>query len=396
MDLSFSPEEEQFRQDLRHWLQSNLPDGWGVSFKMPKGESRLEFLRSWQRRLHLGGYLGLSWPKEYGGRGASMIEMAIFNEEMARAEAPGPLNVLGLAMAGPTIIVHGTEEQKQRYLPKILNCEEIWCQGFSEPDSGSDVASIRTRAELRGDEFIVNGQKVWTSLAHVSDWCMLLVRTDPDAAKHRGISYILVDMKSPGVTVKPLRQMTGDADFNEVFLEDVRVPRQNLVGELNNGWGVALTTLMNERGTASFGTQARFRIVLDNLVALAKRSPMGEQPAEHNPLVRQRLAQHHIDVEILKYNCFRNFTRLLRGGTPGPEGSILKLGWSELNQRMQETAMTLEGVYSQLTRTSPWAVENGRWQHHFLRSRANTIEAGTSEIQRNIIAERVLKLPKGR
>ena len=396
MDLSFSPEEEQFRQDLRDWLQSNLPDGWGVSFKMPKGESRLEFLRSWQRRLHAGGYLGLSWPKEYGGRGASMIEMAIFNEEMARAEAPGPLNVLGLAMAGPTIIVHGTEEQKQRYLPKILNCEEIWCQGFSEPDSGSDVASIRTRAELRGDEFIVNGQKVWTSLAHVSDWCMLLVRTDPDAAKHRGMSYILVDMKSPGVTVKPLRQMTGDADFNEVFLEDVRVPRQNLVGQLHNGWGVALTTLMNERGTASFGTQARFRIVLDNLVALAKRSPLGEPPAAHDPLVRQQLAQHYIDVEILKCNCFRNFTRLLRGGTPGPEGSILKLGWSELNQRMQETAMTLEGVYSQLTRTSPWAVESGRWQHHFLRSRANTIEAGTSEIQRNIIAERVLKLPKGR
>ena len=397
MDFSFSPEEEHFRHDLRHWLQQNLPDGWGTpAYTAPKGEGRLAFLRDWQRRMYDGGYVGLSWPKEYGGRGASMIEMAIFNEEMAKVEAPGPLNVLGLGMAGPTIIVHGTEEQKRRYLQKILNCDEIWCQGFSEPGSGSDVASIRTRAELHGDEFIVNGQKVWTTLAHIADWCMLLVRTDPDAPKHRGISYILVDMKSPGITVRPLRQMTGESEFNEIFFEDVRVPRANLVGELNNGWGVALTTLMNERGTASFGTQARFRILYENLVSLARQSSVNGHGATKDPLVRQQLAQHLIDVEILKYNCYRNFTRLLRGGTPGPEGSILKLWWSELNQRMQETAMMLEGSYNQLVRESPWAIEGGRWQHHFMRSRANTIEAGTSEIQRNIIAERVLKMPKGR
>jgi len=397
MDFSFSSEEEQFRQNLREWLRQNLPEGWGTAgYKGPKGESRLAFLRDWQRKMYEGGYVGLSWPKEYGGRGASMIELAIFNEEMAKVEAPGLLNGLGLSMAGPTIIVHGTEEQKQRYLQKILNCEEIWCQGFSEPGSGSDVASIRTKAELHGDEFIINGQKVWTTLAHIADWCMLLVRTDPDAPKHRGISYILVDMKSPGITVRPLRQMTGESEFNEIFFEDARVPRANLVGELNNGWGVALTTLMNERGTASFGTQARFRILYENLVSLAKQSSVNGQEATKEPLVRQQLAQHLIDVEILKYNCYRNFTRLLRGGTPGPEGSILKLWWSELNQRMQETAMMLEGPYNQLVRESPWAVESGRWQHHFMRSRANTIEAGTSEIQRNIIAERVLKMPKGR
>jgi len=397
MDFSFSAEEEHFRQDLREWLKNNLPPGWGTSaFKGPKGDERIQFLRDWQRNLHAGGYLGLSWPKEYGGRGASMIELAIFNEEMARVEAPGPLNVLGLSMAGPTIIVHGTEEQKKRYLLKILNCDEIWCQGFSEPGSGSDVASIRTKAELKGDEFVVNGQKVWTSLAHIADWCMLLVRTDPNAPKHRGMSYLLVDMKSPGITVRPLKQMTGESEFNEVFFEDVRVPRANLVGEMNNGWGVALTTLMNERGTASFGTQARFRIIYDNLVTLAKKSAVNGRPAAQDPLIRQQLAQHLIDVEILKYNCFRNFTRLLRGGTPGPEGSILKLWWSELNQRMQETAMTLQGSYGQLLRDSPWAVESGRWQYNFLRSRANTIEAGTSEIQRNIIAERVLQMPKGR
>jgi len=397
MDFSFSAEEERFRQDLREWLKNNLPTGWGTSaFKVPKGSERIQFLRDWQRKMYEGGYLGLSWPKEYGGRGASMIELAIFNEEMARVEAPGPLNVLGLSMAGPTIIVHGTEEQKRRHLTKILNCDEIWCQGFSEPGSGSDVASIRTRAELRGDDFVVNGQKVWTSLAQLADWCMLLVRTDPDAPKHRGISYILVDMKSPGITVRPLKQMTGESEFNEVFFEDVRVPRANLVGELNNGWGVALTTLMNERGTASFGTQARFRIIYDNLVALARKSTVNGGVAAQDPLIRQQLAQHLIDVEILKYNCFRNFTRLLRGGTPGPEGSILKLWWSELNQRMQETAMSLQGPYGQLLRDSLWTVEGGRWQHNFLRSRANTIEAGTSEIQRNIIAERVLRMPKGR
>lgn len=397
MDFSFSAEEERFRQDLRAWLKNNLPAGWGTpAFKMPKGNDRLQFLRDWQRQMYEGGYLGLSWPQEYGGRGASMIELAIFNEEMARVEAPGPLNVLGLSMAGPTIIVHGSEEQKKRYLPKILNCDEIWCQGFSEPGSGSDVASIRTKAELQGDAFLVNGQKVWTSLAQMADWCMLLVRTDPNAPKHRGLSYILVDMHSPGITVRPLRQMTGESEFNEVFFEDVRVPRASLVGELNNGWGVALTTLMNERGTASFGTQARFRIIYDNLVALAKKATVNGRGATQDPQIRQQLAQHLIDVQILKYNCFRNFTRLLRGGTPGPEGSILKLWWSELNQRMEETAMTLQGPYSQLLRDSPWAVESGRWQYNFLRSRANTIEAGTSEIQRNIIAERVLHMPKGR
>jgi alkylation response protein AidB-like acyl-CoA dehydrogenase len=397
MDFSFSAEEERFRQDLREWLNNNLPSGWGTpAFTMPKGGERLQFLRDWQRKMYEGGYLGLSWPKDYGGGGASMIELAIFNEETARVEAPGPLNVLGLSMAGPTIIVHGTEEQKKRYLRKILNCDEIWCQGFSEPGSGSDVASIRTKAELQGDEFIVNGQKVWTSLAHIADWCMLLVRTDPHAPKHRGISYILVDMKSPGVTVRPLKQMTGESEFNEVFFEDVRVPRANLVGEMNNGWGVALTTLMNERGTASFGTQARFRISYENLVTLAKKSAVNGRSAIQDPAIRQQLAQHLIDVEILKYNCFRNFTRLLRGGTPGPEGSILKLWWSELNQRMQETAMTLQGPYGQLLRDSPWAVESGRWQYNFLRSRGNTIEAGTSEIQRNIIAERVLQMPRGR
>ena len=308
--------------------------------------------------------------------------------------APGPLNMLGLTMAGPTIITHGNGEQKNRFLDKILNCDEIWCQGFSEPNSGSDVAAARTRAELKGDEFIVNGQKVWTSLAHVADWCMLLVRTDADAPKHRGLSYLLVDMHSAGVTVKPLRQMTGESEFNELFFEDVRVPRKNLLGGLNEGWRVATTTLMNERGTAALSSVMRYRIVFEEIADLARATIRNGKPATRDPLIRQQLAQFHVDLEMMRFTAYRAFSKILKGGTPGPEGSISKLAWSELNQRMMEFVMELEGPASQLMKGSPYAVQSGRWQHHFLRSRANTIEGGTSEIQRNIIAERVLGMPK--
>lgn len=396
MDLGFTPEQEAFRARVRQFLRDNLPAGWGTPGFRPQGANTLEFLKDWQRRLYDGGFLGMAWPKEYGGQGASQVEMAIFNEEIARMRAPAPLNVLGLAMAAPTIITYGTDEQKKRYLPKILSCDEIWCQGFSEPNSGSDVASLRTRAELRGDEFIINGQKVWTTLGHVADWCMLLVRTDPDAPKHRGLSYLLVDMKSPGITVKPLRQMTGEAEFNEMFFEDVRAPRANLLGGLNEGWRVATTTLMNERGTAALAGVMRYRIIYDEIVDLARATMRNGAPATKDPLIRQQLAQFFVELEMMRFTSYRAFSKILKGGNPGPEGSISKLAWSELNQRMQEFAMALEGPASQLMRGSAHAVQNGRWQHHFLRSRANTIEGGTSEIQRNIIAERVLGLPKSR
>ncbi len=396
MDLGFTPEQEAFRARVRQFLRDNLPAGWGAPGFRPQGANTLEFLKDWQRRLYDGGFLGMAWPKEYGGQGASQVEMAIFNEEIARMRAPAPLNVLGLAMAAPTIITYGTDEQKKRYLPKILSCDEIWCQGFSEPNSGSDVASLRTRAELRGDEFIINGQKVWTTLGHVADWCMLLVRTDPDAPKHRGLSYLLVDMKSPGITVKPLRQMTGEAEFNEMFFEDVRAPRANLLGGLNEGWRVATTTLMNELGTAALAGVMRYRIIYDEIVDLARATMRNGAPATKDPLIRQQLAQFFVELEMMRFTSYRAFSKILKGGNPGPEGSISKLAWSELNQRMQEFAMALEGPASQLMRGSAHAVQNGRWQHHFLRSRANTIEGGTSEIQRNIIAERVLGLPKSR
>jgi alkylation response protein AidB-like acyl-CoA dehydrogenase len=396
MDLAYSPEQEAFRARVQKFLQDNLPAGWGQAGFRPQGMTMAEFLKDWQRRLYDNGFLGMAWPKEYGGQGASQIEMAIYNEEVARVRAPGPLNVLGISMAGPTIITYGTDEQKKRYLSKILDCEEIWCQGFSEPNSGSDVAAAKTRAELKGDEFIVNGQKVWTTLAHIADWCMLLVRTDPDAPKHRGLSYLLVDMHSPGVTVKPLRQMTGESEFNEVFFDDVRVPRENLLGGLNEGWRVATTTLMNERGTAALASVMRYRIVFNEIVDLARSTISNGVPATDDPLVRQQLAQFYVDLEMMRFTAYRTFSKILKGGNPGPEGSISKLAWSELNQRMQEFVMALEGPFSQLVKGSPYAVQSGRWQYHFMRSRANTIEAGTSEIQRNIIAERVLGLPKSR
>jgi alkylation response protein AidB-like acyl-CoA dehydrogenase len=396
MDLSFSPDQERFRQRVQQFLRDNLPSGWGKGGGRPPGMSQIDFLKDWQRRLNDNGLLGMAWPKEYGGQGASQVEMAIFNEEVARFRAPGPLNVLGMSMAGPTIITHGTDEQKRRYLPRILNCEEIWCQGFSEPNAGSDLASLKTRAELKGDEFIINGQKVWTTLGHIADMCMLLVRTDPDAPKHRGLSYLLVEMRSPGITVKPLRQMTGESEFNEMFFDEVRVPRANLLGPLNEGWRVATTTLMNERGTSALATVMRYRIVFDEIVDLARSTYRNGAPSTKDPVIRQQLAQFYVDLEMMRFTAYRTFSKILKGGDPGPEGSISKIAWSELNQRMMELVMTLEGPASQLMRGSPHAVEGGRWQHHFLRSRANTIEAGTSEIQRNIIAERILGLPRAR
>ena len=285
MDLSYSAAEEAFREKVRSFLAANLPPGWGTKgYIQPARDAQTEFLRAWQHKLYDAGLLGLEWPKEYGGQGASLIEKAIFNEEMAKFRAPYPLNIIGLINAGNTIIVHGTQEQKKRYLPKILSCEEIWCQGFSEPGAGSDLASLRTRAELRGDEFIVNGQKVWTSDAHIAQMCLLLVRTDPAAPKHRGISCLLVDMKAPGVTVKPLRQMTGEGEFNEVFFEDVAVPRANLLGEINSGWRAAVTTMTHERGTMTLALARGFENSFSDLIELCRR--LG--PAvTHDPLRRQ-------------------------------------------------------------------------------------------------------------
>jgi alkylation response protein AidB-like acyl-CoA dehydrogenase len=394
MDLSDSREESEFRRSARKWLEENRPVGMmDRGFALPIDEQSIRTLRDWQRRLYDAGYLGISWPAEYGGQGKTIIESAIFNEEMARLRAPAPLNELGLSMGGPTILEHGTEDQKKRFVKKILTCEEVWCQGFSEPGSGSDLAALGTRATLDGDRFVVNGQKLWTSLGHIADWCMLLVRTDANAPKHRGISYLLVDMHSPGITVQPLKQMTGEAEFNQIFFEEVHVPRANLLGPLNGGWGVAITTLMNERATLALATVMRFHNTFEDLAELARRTLAGGNCGLAAAQVRQTLAQFYVDVESMKYLAYRNFSRLKRGGTPGPEGSISKVLWSELNQRMNEFALVLQGPRAILNEGSG-VIDGGRWQYGLLRSRGNTIEEGTSEIQRGIIAERLLGLPK--
>lgn len=396
MDFTLTAEQEALRRRVRAWLSANIPDDWkkfGLS-EVPRPEA-YDFLRKWQKTLYDAGFIGLTWPKEYGGQGLTFMEEMIVQEEMALQKAPPVLNILGVGMAGPTIIAYGTEEQKKRYPAKILSCEEIWCQGYSEPNAGSDLASLQTRAVKDGEHWVVNGQKVWTSLAHIADWMMLLARTDPDAPKHKGITYFLLDMKSPGVTVKPLKQITGDAEFNEVFFDNVRVHERQVLGGVNNGWAVGLTTLMYERLALGFGLQVRLRITLESLIDMARRVEKHGRAITKDPVMRQKLAALWIDTEALKYTGARAVTKLLRGDLPGPEASAGKMSWVDTHQRLQELAMEIQGPYAMLARGSEFAVDHGVWQYSFLRSRANSIEGGTTEIQKNIIGERVLGLPKG-
>jgi alkylation response protein AidB-like acyl-CoA dehydrogenase len=388
-------QDEAFRAELRAWLTEHNTDAFHEQRTMTFQE-KVAVRRAWQKTLFESGWIGIGWPKEYGGRGATLLQESIYNEEMARAQSPAPVNVIGLNMVGPTLLAVGTPEQKSRYLSKILSADEIWCQGFSEPSSGSDVASLQTRAVRDGDHFVVNGQKVWTSYGTVADYCILLVRTDADVPKHKGLSYLIVDMHSPGVSRRPLVQLTGEAEFAELFFDDVRVPVENLVGALNQGWTVALTTLMHERATLSFSIIVAFELRLQALIELSRRSTLHGAPALDDAQVRQRLARLHTDVQTFKLNTMRQMATLGQGQghLPGPEGSLLKLQWSELNQRLVELAFELEGPYSSLAPDSVDAPFEGRWQYEYLRARGNTIEAGTSEVQRNIVAERVLGLPR--
>jgi alkylation response protein AidB-like acyl-CoA dehydrogenase len=395
MDLNPTAEEERFRAVVRTWLESHLPRGWGTpAYQAPATPAeQVAFARAWQRTLYDGGWAGLTWPQEYGGRGASLIEQLIYNEEYARLRAPDILALkIGLSLVGPTLMNCGAPWQKERFLPRILAGDEIWCQGFSEPNAGSDLASLRTKAELHGDEFVVTGQKIWTSVAQHADWCMLVVRTNPEGPKHKGLTFLLVDMKSPGITIRPLREMTGEAWFNEVFFDELRVPRANVVGEINGGWNVVITTLAHERS----GTTPHVRLQSEQrlLARLAQRTPRNGRRAADDPLVRQKIAQFAIEVAVLRYTAYRNVTMVQRTGVPGPEGSILKIFWSELEQRLKDTAIEILGPYGLLPRGETRAVDDGFWAHELLWSRSATIYAGTSEVQRNIIAQRVLGLPR--
>jgi len=396
MDFEYTPAQEAFRKEFRGWLEANLPPDLclddAADDRVPSDRETYERRRAWQKTMHAAGWVGISWPKEYGGRGASLIERVIWEEEYAAARAPVLPAAMGLNLVGPTIIHWGTDEQRQRYLPRILNADETWAQGFSEPNAGSDLASLQTKAVDQGDHFLVNGQKVWTSGAQFHDSILLLARTSPDAPKHQGISAFLVSLKTPGITVRPLVLATGHAHFNEVFLEDVKVPKENLLGPLNQGWKVTTTTLMYERHSA--GNRNNVAQVA-RLLALAKQLPHDGRPAWDDPVTRQKLAQLVIDCEAFKYTRLRGLTRQLRGEPPGPEGSILKLTGSELGVRIADAAGELLGVHALVNEPSDAVPDAPRWFNRIVAARQYTISAGTSEIQRNIIGERVLGLPKG-
>ncbi len=393
MELTYTPEELAFQREVRAWFRKNVPkrqrDERPVEFGDPR---RIAEAKAWQRKVHTAGYLALAWPREYGGQGADVMRQTIVNEEMVRARAPGLIGMLGILMVGPTLIAHGAEEHRRRYLPSILTAEEIWCQGYSEPGSGSDLASLRTRAELRGDEFVVNGQKVWTSNAQYADWMFCLVRTDPDAPKHAGISYILIDMKSPGISVRPLVQMTGDPGFNEVFFEDVRVPRAHLVGQLNAGWQVANATLAHERNM--LGSTTRTQQTFHKLVRLARAQRRNGGPASKDPVVRQRLAELAIRVETMKLEAYRQLTDTLRKRPPGISASLNKLVTTELNHDIAQAALEILGSYGPLNKRDPRVRDGGVWPTDFMYSLGLIIGGGTSQIQKNIIAERGLGMPR--
>ena len=399
MDFRYTPEQEEFRTRLRTWLEQNRAEMFGDSSdplaeRDEDSDSRWQKMLEWHRRLYQAGYVALHWPKEWGGGGAGLVEQAIYQDEVLRLGLPlYGANQLAIDRIGLTLIFLGNDEQRHRYLPKMLTGEEIWCQGYSEPGAGSDLAGLQTRAVIDGDDFVINGQKVWTSLAQRAHMQVLLVRTDPHAPKHRGISYLLVDMRTPGITIRPLVQITGESDFNEVFYDNVRVPRKNLVGELNQGWQVSIATLMYER--VSGGTRHPVERTINELIDLSRTIEFEGKPATRHPYVRQKLAHFATEALCLRLSRYRSLTAQLNGKVPGPESSFGKLHATELNLRVAMFADELLGPYAQLERGSPAAIENGRWPYRALRARGLTIAAGSSEIQHNIIGERVLKLPKG-
>ncbi|MGI8608412.1 MAG: acyl-CoA dehydrogenase family protein [Candidatus Dormibacteria bacterium] len=376
MDLTLTPEEEQFRTELRSWLEKNHPG------PEPEGaEESFQFRRAWQHRMQEDRWAGLTWPVAYGGRGATLMQSAIFNEEMVRARVPAPANILGLVMGGPVVIAHGTDMQKERFLQPILAADEIWCQGFSEPDAGSDLASLKTRAVKVDGGWRINGQKVWTSFAHQAKWCMLLARTDPEAKKHAGITYFLMDMHQEGVQARPLRQLTNESEFNEVFIDDAFVPDENVVGQPGDGWGVAITTLALERAGLSLGSAIAIQIQLRELAAMIR-----ELDKDRDAAVRQKFGELCVKAETMRLNGARGLSQVIQHGVPGPEGSLVKIQWAEINQAMTEFAVQVRG--------NQGLVDDTPWSYRMFRARGNSIEGGTSEIQKNILAERVLMLPR--
>ncbi|HTN79128.1 MAG TPA: acyl-CoA dehydrogenase family protein [Acidimicrobiales bacterium] len=401
MQPTYSPEAEAYREKVQAFLAEHLPAGWKGTGTL-EGEAVGEFTLEWRRTLYENGMLALGWPTAYGGAGLSALEQVIVAEEFTKAGVPaGAANdVFGIQMVGNTILEWGTEEQKRHYLPRILSRDDIWCQGYSEPNAGSDLANLGCRAVLDGDEFVINGQKIWTSSGHLADHIFLLTRTDPEASKHKGITFLLVDMRQPGVEVRPIKMITGDSEFNEVFFTDARCPKENVLGGINNGWAVAMTLLGYERGEAAATMPMRFRSELDRLVSLAR-----ERGLDKDPIIRQRLAWCYSKVEIMRWNGLRVLTRFLAGQHPGPDASISKLYWSEYHKLITELSVDILGADALVPIGRPPASafqtddpgapnSSSSWVQTFLAARAGTIYAGTSQVQRNILGEMVLGLPK--
>ena len=383
MDFAFTDAELAFAAEARTWLDAHLPPAWRRDHCWTRADDPawLEIARDWQRMLFEGGWAAIAWPRAHGGRGATVIERWLFDQELDHAGAPRPAAASTVDLIGPAILQHGSTAQRDRFLRPLLSGRELWCQGFSEPGAGSDLAALRTRAERRDGTFVVSGQKVWTSHADIADWCFLLCRTEAGAPKHKGVSLLLVDMRSPGISVRPLRQMTGEAEFSEVFFDGVEVPADRLVGSPGAGWQIAMGILAHERGPVwTFTFQRKIRRSFEHLVRTVRDSG-----ALHDPVLRQRLAQAHIEVELLRLVGYRSLTRLLRTGEPGVESSIEKVLGSETDERLQELAMQLLG---------PRGLVPNDFGHAYLYSRSETIMGGTSEIQRNVIATRMLGLPR--
>ena len=388
MDLNLSPSEEAFRQEFAGWLRANLPDEWkGRRLRGALEGPVLEARRSWERKLGAGNWLGVSWPAAYGGRGATAMEHVAYLEELFGAGAPDSLNTLGLNLVGPTMIEVGTDEQKQRFLRPMLRGEAVWCQGFSEPNAGSDLAGLQTRADRDGDDWVVSGQKIWSSGAQYSDWCALLARTDQDAPKHKGISFLLVDMRSPGITVRPIRQISGDSEFNEIYFDNVRVPGGQILGEVNGGWLVANRMLAYERGVITMEMLAGYRRLWQELRDYARATRRHGAALIDDPSVRDRLARSYVDIQLMRLANLRLITRYMRGLPPAAETSYMKLYWVTAEQGLSDLSLSLAG---------PAALAmGGEWLRLYFMSRGASIYGGTEDIQRNIIAERVFGLPRG-
>ena len=389
MDLAFMAEQRAFRDDVRAWLEAHATwDSDSGPARYDDLAEEVEALRAWQAELAAGGWIGVAWPTEYGGRGVGAVEHYIVQEELARARAPELVGRIGVNLAGPTLLAHGTAHQRARWLPSILDASQLWCQLFSEPGAGSDLAAVATRAVRVDGGWELTGQKVWTSYAQFADWGICLARTDPDAPRHRGISYFAVDMRQPGVVVRPLVQITGEAEFNEVFLDAAFVADDQLIGVENDGWNVASSTLSHERGTSPRQLVKHIQLV-DDLLRMVIESDLVEEPR-----LRQRVAQAYMDVRVFQLHNWRSLSRLERGLDPGPEGSLLKLYWSEMTQCLHDTVMAALGPAAPLWRGAEGNPGDGRWQRSFLYYRSARIFAGTNEIQRNIVGERVLGLPR--